>query len=127
MAKRYRCGDTRAGHDPHFIQVHRATGWRPVTVTNIEGDDITLRLHGGDERTVRNHDTAYLRRLLDAGRTTGCWINGSGNLLSVDLGPAQSAMFSVTSGPLGECGPGAGVSGAAPSPDTKASDEGDRR
>lgn len=124
MAKRYRCGDTRAGHDPHFIQVHRATGWQPVTVTGVEGDEITLRLHGGDERTVRNHDTAYLRRLLQAGRTTGCWINGSGNLLSVDVGPAQSAMFSVTTGPLGECGPGVDVSGTASPADQGVSDEG---
>ena len=105
MAKIFRCGHTRAGHDPHFIQVHRAKGWQPVTVTKIEGDEITLRLHGGEERLVRNHDTARLRRLLQ-GSNTGCWINSAGNLLSVDLGPAQSAMVSVTDGELGECGPG---------------------
>jgi hypothetical protein len=106
MAKRFRCGHTRAGHDPHFIQVHRARGWQPVTVTAVEGDDITLRLHGGEQRVVRNHDTPALERLLRGGRTTGCWINSSGNLLSVDLGPAQSAMFSVSEDELGECGPG---------------------
>ena len=127
MAKRYRCGDTRAGHDPHFIQVHRATGWQPVTVTNIEGDEITLRLHGGEERVVRNHDTAYLRRLLQAGRTTGCWINGGGHLLSVDLGPAQSAMFSVTDGLLGECGRHADISRRPASPDTQANEDEERR
>ena len=60
MAKRFRCGHTRAGHDPHFIQVHRATGWQPVNVTEVEGDDITLRLHGGEQRVVRNHDTPAL-------------------------------------------------------------------
>lgn len=108
MAKRFRCGLTQSGHDPHFIQVHRASNWQPVTVTTVEGTDITLRLHGGEERVVRNHDTPALERLLASGRTTGCWISGSGNLLSVDLGAAQSVMFSVTEGELGECGPGVG-------------------
>ena len=105
MGKVFRCGATRAGHDPHFIQVHRATNWKPVTVTKVDGDEITLRLHGGEERVVRNHDTARVERLLRAGHT-GCWINGGGHLLSIDRGPGSSAMISVTEGELGECGPG---------------------
>lgn len=105
MAKRFRCGRTAAGHDPHFIQVHRASNWAPVTITKVEGDEITLRPHGGEERVVRNHDAARVERLLAAGHT-GVWISGSGNLLSIDHGPASSSMVSVTDGDLGECGPG---------------------
>lgn len=101
--RRNRCGRERAGHDPHFIQVNRATGWVPVSITGVEGDDITLRLHGGEVRVVRNHDTRRVERLLRQGHT-GVWLNGSGNLLSIDLGAASSAVVSVTSGELGECG-----------------------
>ena len=100
----HRCGRESAGHDPHFIQVHRATGWQPVTITQVEGHDIHLRLHGGEERVVRNHDPARVQRLL-RGNHTGCWISGSGNLISIDIGPAQSFVVSVTTGDLGDCGP----------------------
>jgi hypothetical protein len=99
----HRCGRECAGHDPHFIQVRRASGWQPITIGVIEGDDIHIRLHGGEERVVRNHDTGRLQRLLRT-PNTGCWISGGGNLLSIDKGPAQSYVFSVTTGELGECG-----------------------
>ena len=107
MAKIFRCGKTASGHDPHFIQVHRAKNWQPVTIVKVEGDEITLRLHGGEERVVRNHDTARVERLLRAGHT-GCWISGAGNLLSIDRGAASSSMVSVTTEPLDACGPGVG-------------------
>jgi len=100
----HRCGRESAGHDPNFIQVNRAKGWRAITITKVDGDDIHLRLHGGEERVVRNHDPARVQRLL-RGNHTGCWISGSGNLLSIDIGPAQSSVVSVTTGELGECGP----------------------
>jgi hypothetical protein len=100
----HRCGRECARHDPHFIQVNRATGWRAVTNTEVHGDDIHLRLHGGEQRVVRNHDPARVARLL-RGHHTGCWISGSGNLISIDIGPAQSSVVSVTTGELGECGP----------------------
>ena len=100
----HRCGRESAGHDPHFIQVHRATGWQPVTITQVDGHEIHLRLHGGEERVVRNHDPARVQRLL-RGNHTGCWISGSGSLLSIDMGPAQSFVVSVTTGELGDCGP----------------------
>ncbi len=107
MAEIFRCGDTKAGHDPHFIQVHRAKNWQPVTIVKVEGHEITLRFHGGDERVVRNHDTPRVERLLAAGHT-GCWINGAGNLLSIDRGPGSSSVVSVTEDDLGECGPDVG-------------------
>ena len=100
----HRCGRECAGHDPHFIQVHRATGWQPVTITTVEGDDIHIRLHGGEERLVRNHDPERVKRLL-RGNHTGCWISGSGSLISIDMGPASSYVISVTTGELGDCGP----------------------
>lgn len=81
----------------------RVPGWEPVTITGIEGDDITLRLHGGEERVVRNHDPARVARLLRQGHT-GTWISTAGNLLSIDKGPGSSAVVSVTTGELGECG-----------------------
>ena len=82
----HRCGRECAGHDPHFIQVHRATGWQPATITKVEDDDIHIRLHGGEERLVRNHDPERVKRLL-RGNHTGCWISGSGSLISIDMGP----------------------------------------
>ena len=100
----HRCGRECAGHDPHFIQVHRATGWQPATITKVEDDDIHIRLHGGEERLVRNHDPERVQRLL-RGNHTGCWISGSGSLLSIDMGPASSYVISVTTGELGDCGP----------------------
>lgn len=104
------CGNYGAGHDPHWIQVLRATergvpvalhDVRLIDPVTVEVDVETVDGGGRETIVLRNHDAVQLFATWQR-CSEGRYVHGRSLL---QLGPASGqASFSVTTGELRPCG-----------------------